>query len=51
MVVKAANESGGYGMLVGPHSTKEQCDEFRVKVAESPRNYVAQPMIALSRRR
>jgi uncharacterized circularly permuted ATP-grasp superfamily protein len=49
MVVKAANESGGYGMLVGPHATKEQCAEFRLKVAENPRNYVAQPMVALSR--
>ncbi len=49
MVVKAANESGGYGMLVGPHSTKEQCAEFRLKVAQNPRNYVAQPMVALSR--
>jgi len=49
MVVKAANESGGYGMLVGPHSTKEQCEEFRLKVLKNPRNYIAQPMIALSR--
>jgi len=49
MVVKAANESGGYGMLVGPHSSKEQCDEFRLKVAQNPRNYIAQPMVALSR--
>jgi uncharacterized circularly permuted ATP-grasp superfamily protein len=49
MVVKAANESGGYGMLVGPHATKDQCAEFRLKVAENPRNYVAQPMVALSR--
>lgn len=49
MVVKAANESGGYGMLVGPHATKAQCEEFKVKVAENPRNYIAQPMVALSR--
>lgn len=49
MVVKAANESGGYGMLVGPHSTKEQCEEFRRKVLDNPRNYIAQPMVALSR--
>lgn len=49
MVVKAANESGGYGMLVGPHSSKEQCEEFKVKVRENPRNYIAQPMVALSR--
>ncbi len=49
MVVKAANESGGYGMLVGPHATKAQCEEFKLKVAENPRNYIAQPMVALSR--
>jgi uncharacterized circularly permuted ATP-grasp superfamily protein len=49
MVVKAANESGGYGMLVGPHSSKEECAEFKLKVAANPRNYIAQPMVALSR--
>jgi len=49
MVVKAANESGGYGMLVGPHSSKQQCEEFKIKVRENPRNYIAQPMVALSR--
>ncbi|MGL4461680.1 MAG: circularly permuted type 2 ATP-grasp protein [Planctomycetia bacterium] len=49
MVVKAANESGGYGMLVGPHSTAEMCDEFRRRVQANPRNYVAQPTLSLSR--
>ena len=49
LVVKAANESGGYGMLVGPHSTKEQCDEFAERVKANPRNYIAQPTLALSR--
>jgi uncharacterized circularly permuted ATP-grasp superfamily protein len=49
LVVKAANESGGYGMLVGPHATKEQCAEFATKVQENPRNYIAQPTLALSR--
>src|SRR5882724_10877722 len=49
LVVKAANESGGYGMLVGPHSTKEQCAEFSEKVKANPRNYIAQPTLALSR--
>ena len=49
LVVKAANESGGYGMLVGPHSTKEQCAEFAEKVQANPRNYIAQPTLALSR--
>jgi uncharacterized circularly permuted ATP-grasp superfamily protein len=49
LVVKAANESGGYGMLVGPHATKEQCAEFAEKVKANPRNYIAQPTLALSR--
>lgn len=49
LVVKAANESGGYGMLVGPHATKEQCAEFKEKVQANPRNYIAQPTLALSR--
>ena len=49
MVVKAANESGGYGMLVGPHSTKEEQAEFAELIKASPRNYIAQPTISLSR--
>jgi uncharacterized circularly permuted ATP-grasp superfamily protein len=49
LVVKAANESGGYGMLVGPHSTKERRAEFAEKVKANPRNYIAQPTLALSR--
>jgi uncharacterized circularly permuted ATP-grasp superfamily protein len=49
LVVKAANESGGYGMLVGPHASKEQCAEFAAKVKANPRNYIAQPTLALSR--
>jgi uncharacterized circularly permuted ATP-grasp superfamily protein len=49
LVVKAANESGGYGMLVGPHSTKEQRAGFAEKVKADPRNYIAQPTLALSR--
>src|SRR5438477_3047341 len=49
LVVKAANESGGYGMLVGPHSTKEQRADFAKKVKTNPRNYIAQPTLALSR--
>ena len=49
LVVKAANESGGYGMLVGPHSTKEQRGEFAEKIKANPRNYIAQPTLALSR--
>jgi uncharacterized circularly permuted ATP-grasp superfamily protein len=49
LVVKAANESGGYGMLVGPHATKEQRAEFARRVKADPRNYIAQPTLALSR--
>lgn len=49
LVVKAANESGGYGMLVGPHSTKAEQDDFADRIRENPRNYIAQPTLALSR--
>ncbi|HTN74187.1 MAG TPA: circularly permuted type 2 ATP-grasp protein [Pirellulaceae bacterium] len=49
LVVKAANESGGYGMLIGPHSTKEQQQQFAEKIKENPRNYIAQPTLSLSR--
>jgi len=47
-VVKAVGESGGYGMLIGPHSTAAQRDEFRRRVEADPRNYIAQPTIRLS---
>ena len=49
LVVKAANESGGYGMLVGPHSTNEQCADFADRIRANPRNYIAQPTLSLSR--
>lgn len=49
LVVKAANESGGYGMLVGPHASQKERDEFKEKILEQPRNYIAQPTISLSR--
>lgn len=49
LVLKAANESGGYGMLVGPHSTREQRAAFAEKIKANPRNYIAQPTLALSR--
>jgi uncharacterized circularly permuted ATP-grasp superfamily protein len=49
LVVKAANESGGYGMLIGPHSTEAERSEFAVRIRENPRNYIAQPTLALSR--
>lgn len=49
LVVKAANESGGYGMLVGPHASKEEREKFAALVQNNPRNYMAQPTIMLSR--
>ena len=49
LVVKAANESGGYGMLVGPHSTKDEQEKFADRIRENPRNYIAQPTLSLSR--
>jgi uncharacterized circularly permuted ATP-grasp superfamily protein len=49
LVVKAVNESGGYGMLVGPHSSKSEREEFRRRIQHNPRNYIAQPTLALSR--
>jgi len=49
LVVKSANESGGYGMLIGPHATKEEHEKFRQAIIKEPRNYVAQPTISLSR--
>jgi uncharacterized circularly permuted ATP-grasp superfamily protein len=47
-VVKAVGESGGYGMLIGPHSTREQQEEMRVRIMADPRNYIAQPVLSLS---
>ncbi|MDB5309040.1 MAG: hypothetical protein JWO38_3242 [Gemmataceae bacterium] len=48
LVVKAVNESGGYGMLMGPSSTAAQRAEFATKIRENPRNYVSQPVVTLS---
>jgi uncharacterized circularly permuted ATP-grasp superfamily protein len=48
LVVKAANESGGYGMLMGPKATKAEIEKFREKIIAEPRNYIAQPMIFLA---
>ena len=48
LVVKPANESGGYGMLIGPRSTKKQRDKFKKLVVADPRNYIAQPTLSLS---
>ena len=48
LVVKPANESGGYGMLIGPKATEEERAEFAKLIIAEPRNYMAQPMLALS---
>ncbi|BAS56549.1 MULTISPECIES: circularly permuted type 2 ATP-grasp protein [Leptolyngbya] len=49
LVVKAANESGGYGMLIGSQSTEAERAEFAEKIKAAPRNYIAQPTLCLSR--
>ena len=49
LVVKPANESGGYGMMVGPHASPEMRLEFGERIRKNPRNYIAQPTLALSR--
>ena len=49
MVVKAVGESGGYGMLIGPHSSAADREEFRRRILAEPRNYIAQPVVQLSR--
>lgn len=48
LVVKPANESGGYGMLIGPHSTKAERENFKTLIETNPRNYMAQPTLSLS---
>jgi uncharacterized circularly permuted ATP-grasp superfamily protein len=49
LVVKAANESGGYGMLMGPKATRGEIEKFRELIEAEPRNYIAQPVVSLSR--
>jgi uncharacterized circularly permuted ATP-grasp superfamily protein len=49
LVVKSANESGGYGMLMGPTATEAEREKFRAQILANPRNFVAQPVVALSR--
>ncbi|MEK8089561.1 circularly permuted type 2 ATP-grasp protein [Thermithiobacillus plumbiphilus] len=48
LVVKPANESGGYGMLIGPHASVEERENFRQRILANPRNYIAQPTLSLS---
>jgi len=49
LVVKAANESGGYGMMIGPNASREEIEKFRAAITADPRGYIAQPVISLSR--
>jgi uncharacterized circularly permuted ATP-grasp superfamily protein len=49
LVIKPANESGGYGILLGPKASKEEHDKYRELIRANPRNFVAQPMLSLSR--
>lgn len=49
LVVKAVGESGGYGMLIGPHSTSQERAAFRAKIEADPRNFIAQPTLSFSR--
>ena len=49
LVVKAVGESGGYGMLIGPQSTKAEREDFAQKIEADPRNFIAQPTISFSR--
>ena len=49
LVVKAVNLSGGYGMLIGPKSTAKEREEFAQRIKANPRDYIAQPTLALSR--
>jgi uncharacterized circularly permuted ATP-grasp superfamily protein len=49
LVVKAVGESGGYGMLIGPAADRAKIEDFRKRITADPRNYIAQPVVALSR--
>jgi uncharacterized circularly permuted ATP-grasp superfamily protein len=49
LVVKSVNESGGYGMMIGPHAGRAAHEEFRARILADPRSYIAQPTLALSR--
>ncbi len=48
LVVKTVDASGGYGMLIGPESTREQREDFRRRIEARPRSFIAQPVVALS---
>ena len=48
LVVKPVGESGGYGMIVGPHASRQQIEDFRAKLKANPANYISQPVVKLS---
>lgn len=48
LVVKPANESGGYGMLIGPQASRKECEQFRKLIKKDARNYIGQPLLTLS---
>ena len=48
LVIKPANESGGYGMLIGPQASDQEIKKFRSLIKKDPRNYIAQPLVSLS---
>jgi len=49
LVVKSANEAGGYGMLMGPQASRAERDDFADKIRSDPRNFIAQPLVQISR--
>lgn len=49
LVVKATNEAGGYGMMIGPQASKQDWEDCARRIQADPRNYIAQPTLALSR--
>jgi len=49
LVVKSVGESGGYGMLIGPAADRKRLQEFKERIKADPRNYIAQPVVPLSR--
>ena len=49
LVIKPTNESGGYGILLGPRASREEIERYHELIQKNPRNYIAQPMLSLSR--
>ncbi|HQU41966.1 MAG TPA: circularly permuted type 2 ATP-grasp protein [Pirellulales bacterium] len=49
LVIKPTNESGGYGIVIGPRASRQELDDCAARIRANPRNFIAQPMLALSR--